>query len=53
MIYYKLENINPQNTRLFHDIAKLIASIMPSEKANKVLVVSIQNITDPVEDKKD
>lgn len=46
MVYYKISNINIQQTRLWDDIAKLILSVPANEKNNKALVVKIQEIID-------
>lgn len=45
MVYYKISNINIQQTRLWYDIAKLILSVPANEKNNKVLIIKIENIS--------
>ncbi len=50
MIYYNLQNINLQNTKLFNDIANLILSLSPQQKVNKVLVIKIEEISDSIGD---
>jgi len=45
MIYYVLENINPQNTKLFAQIVNLINSVPLHERNSKALVIKLENIT--------
>lgn len=44
MVYYKIQNINLQNTQLFSEIAELVLSVPEHEKDNTVLVVKLQKI---------
>lgn len=44
MVYYKISNINIQQTRLWNDIKELILSVPANEKDSKVLVITLQNI---------
>jgi hypothetical protein len=46
MIYYVLENINIQNTKLFAQIVDLINSVPQNERNSKALVIKLENITE-------
>lgn len=44
MVYYKIQNINLENTSLFADIVRIVSSVPQEEKDNTVLVVKLQKI---------
>lgn len=44
MIYYKIQNINLQNTTLFSKLSELVLSVPEDEKDNTVLVIKLQKI---------